>query len=245
MLKLENVSVSYNKKSNAIYDISLEIKQGEFVGVIGSSGSGKSTLLKTINLLVRPSNGKIFIDTKDITNVKSKELRTIRREIGFVFQDYNLIDRSSVLENVLIGRLGYKSSYQSIMGLFNDEDYSIAKKSLERVGLIEKIFVRGDELSGGQKQRVGIAKILCQNPKIILADEPISSLDLATSEMIMEYFKIINEKKRKTILINLHDVNIAKKYCSRIIGLKDGQIKFDGKVGDIDDRLLKEIYHQD
>lgn len=245
MLKLENITVSYNNKTNALEDVYLNIEQGEFIGIIGLSGSGKSTLLKAINLLVRPERGKIFIGDKEITSLNTKDLLKIRREIGFVFQDYNLIDRLSVLENVLVGRLGYKSSFKSTLGLFDDEDYQLATKALNRVGLTEKMFERGDQLSGGQKQRVAIAKILCQNPKIILADEPVSSLDQTTSSIVMDYFKIINEKKNKTIIVNLHDVNLAKKYCNRIIALKDGRIVFDGKVGDIDDRLLEEIYHQE
>jgi len=242
MLKLEEITVSYNKKELAVDNISLDINQGDFVGIIGSSGSGKSSLLKTINLLVKPIKGKVYIDNVEITQLKKTQLRNMRREIGFVFQDYNLIDRSSVLDNVLIGRLGYKSSLKSIFGIFSDEDYIKAARALEQVGLEEKIFQRAYQLSGGQKQRVAIAKTLCQNPKIILADEPVSSLDVATSQIIMDYFKKINEKKNITILINLHDVNIAKKYCHRIIALKKGKIIFDGKAGVLNEEILKGIY---
>jgi len=242
MLKLEEITVSYNKKELAVDNISLDINQGDFVGIIGSSGSGKSSLLKTINLLVKPIKGKVYIDNVEITQLKKTQLRNMRREIGFVFQDYNLIDRSSVLDNVLIGRLGYKSSLKSIFGIFSDEDYIKAARALEQVGLEEKIFQRAYQLSGGQKQRVAIAKTLCQNPKIILADEPVSSLDVATSQIIMDYFKKINEKKNITILINLHDVNLAKKYCHRIIALKKGKIIFDGKAGVLNEEILKGIY---
>lgn len=242
MLKLENITVSYDRKVLAVDNINLEVEQGEFIGVIGSSGGGKSTMLKTINLLVRPTKGKVYIDNIDMTGLNNLKLRAMRREIGFVFQDYNLIERASVLDNVLMGRLGYKSSFKSILGIFSDEDYDRATKALEQVGLSEKIFERADKLSGGQKQRVAIAKILCQRPKIILADEPVASLDISTSQTIMNYFKIINEKKNITILINLHDVNLAKRYCNRIIALKKGKILFDGRAGDLDDGLLKEIY---
>lgn len=242
MLKLENVSVLYDGKVLAVDDVSLEIKQGEFIGVIGSSGSGKSSLLKTINLLVKPSKGKIYFDDLEITKLNTSELKSIRRSIGFIFQDYNLIDRSTVLDNVLIGRLGYKSSLKSILGLFSDDDYERAFIALRQVGLTEKMFERADQLSGGQKQRVAIAKTLCQRPKIILADEPVSSLDVATSRVIMEYFKKVNEKKNMTIMINLHDVNLAKKYCHRILALKDGEIVYDGSAGDLNDGLLKDIY---
>lgn len=245
MLKLEGLTVLYDGKVLAVDNINMEIEQGEFVGIIGSSGSGKSTLLKSINLLVKPSNGKVYIDDVDIIGLNNSELRNIRRKIGFVFQDYNLIERATVLDNVLIGRLGYKSSIKSFLGLFDDEDYENASKALRQVGLSEKMFNRAAELSGGQKQRVAIAKTICQEPKIILADEPVASLDIATSQNIMDYFKIINEKKNITILINLHDVNLAKKYCDRIIALKKGKILYDGKVGDLSDELLKELYSQE
>lgn len=242
MLKLENISVSYDGKNMALKDINMEVNQGEFIGIIGSSGSGKSTLLKTINLLVRPIKGRVYIDNIDITQVSNSELRGIRRGIGFIFQDYNLIDRSSVLDNVLIGRLGYKSSFKSILGLFSKDEYERANTALRQVALREKMFERADQLSGGQKQRVAIAKTLCQRPKIILADEPVSSLDVTTAQNVMDYFKRVNEKKNMTILINLHDVNLAKKYCDRIIALKNGEIHCDGKVGDLSESQLREIY---
>lgn len=244
MLKLENVSVIYNKNLLAVDDVSLNIEQGEFIGVIGSSGSGKSSLLKTINLLVKPSSGRVYLDHRDITNMDKKQLRLVRREIGFVFQDYNLIDRSTVIENVLIGRLAYKSSFKSIFGIFNKDDYERAARALRQVGLEDKMFQRADNLSGGQKQRVAIAKTLCQRPKIVLADEPVASLDVSTSQNVMEYFKKVNEKKNMTIIINLHDVNLAKKYCERIIGLKEGRLVFDGGPGDIDNELLRKIYEE-
>lgn len=242
MLKLENISVIYNKDILAVDDVSLQVKQGEFIGVIGSSGSGKSTLLKTINLLIRPSSGKVYLGDRDLTRLDKKDLRLVRREIGFVFQDYNLIDRSTVIENVLIGRLGYKSSFKSILGIFSDDDYERAARALRQVGLEDKIFQRADNLSGGQKQRVAIAKTLCQRPKIVLADEPVASLDVSTSQTVMEYFKKVNEKKNMTIIINLHDVNLAKKYCDRIIALKQGRVVFDGGAGEIDHELLRKIY---
>ncbi len=242
MLKLENITVSYDGKVLALDDASLMVEQGEFVGIIGSSGSGKSTLLKTINLLVKPYKGNVHLDDVDITKLNNKELRNIRRNIGFIFQDYNLIDRSSVLDNVLIGRLGYKSSLKSILGIFNEDDYERAVTALTQVGLKDKMFQRADQLSGGQKQRVAIAKTLCQRPKIILADEPVASLDISTSQNVMDYFKRVNEKKNMTIMINLHDVNLAKKYCNRIIALKKGKILFDGKAGDLSDDILETIY---
>lgn len=244
MIKLKNISVIYNKRVLAVNDVSVSITKGEFVGIIGLSGSGKSTLLKTVNLLVKPQKGNIIVDGVDITNFDGSKLRRVRREIGLIFQDYNLIDRSSVLANVLVGRLGFKSSFQSFFGIYSDEDYQLAIKALEQVGLKDKIFVRADQLSGGQKQRVAIAKTLCQKPKLILADEPVSNLDIKSAEMVMNYFKDINKNQGITIMINLHDVNLAKKYCDRIVALSDGKLIFDGKAGEIDDGLLQEIYQQ-
>lgn len=242
MLKIEDLKVVYDKKVLALENINLNVEDGEFVGIIGSSGSGKSTLIKCINLLVRPTEGKIYIDDVNIMDLDNKGLREIRKEIGFIFQDYNLIDRSTVVDNVLIGRLAYKSSLESLFRIFSKDDYERATKALNYVGLDEKVYDRADQLSGGQKQRVAIAKTLCQRPKIILADEPVASLDMASSQLIMEYFKRANEKKKITILINLHDVNLAKKYCSRIVALKNGNIVFDGRPGDLKDDVLKGIY---
>ncbi len=242
MLKLENISVLYDGRVLAVDDVSLEVKQGEFVGVIGSSGSGKSTLLKAINLLVRPSQGKVYVDDVEITGMNPAQLKNIRKSIGFIFQDYNLIERSTVIDNVLIGRLGYKSPFKSLLGIFSNDDYERAEKALSQVGLSEKMFVKAHELSGGQKQRVAIAKTLCQRPRIILADEPVSSLDITTSQNVMDYFKKVNEKKNMTIIINLHDVNLAKKYCERIIALKKGRVVFDGRPGELDDGILEKLY---
>ncbi|WP_163470140.1 phosphonate ABC transporter ATP-binding protein [Fusobacterium sp. IOR10] len=241
MLKIENLKVVY-EKFEAIEDLSLEVHDGEFVAIIGSSGSGKSSLIKSINLLVKPKKGHIFIGKDDITLSNSRELKKLRREIGFIFQDYNLIDRLSVIENVLIGRLGYKSSFESLLGIFKKEEYKNAMDVLKKVSLEEKAFVRADELSGGQKQRVSIAKVIMQNPKLILADEPVASLDIATSENIMKYFEIINEKYKISIIINLHDVSLAKKYAKRIVALKEGKIIFDGKGSELTDDILRRIY---
>ena len=242
MLELENISVLYDGRVLAVDDVSLEVKQGEFVGVIGSSGSGKSTLLKAINLLVRPSQGKVYVDDVEITGMNPAQLKNIRKSIGFIFQDYNLIERSTVIDNVLIGRLGSKSPFKSLLGIFSNDDYERAEKALSQVGLSEKMFVKAHELSGGQKQRVAIAKTLCQRPRIILADEPVSSLDITTSQNVMDYFKKVNEKKNMTIIINLHDVNLAKKYCERIIALKKGRVVFDGRPGELDDGILEKLY---
>lgn len=241
MLEIKNLTVEYGN-FRAIDNISFTVKDGEFVAVIGSSGGGKSSLMKAINLLVKSKSGSIKIDGEEMTTLSSRKLRMKRRKIGFVFQDYNLIDRLSVIENVLTGRLGYKSSFKSLLGIFSKEEYENAEKALEKVGLSEKIFVRGDELSGGQKQRVAIAKALVQEPKIILADEPVASLDVNSSKIIMEYFKEINRVQGITVIINIHDVNIALKYADRVIALKKGKIVFDGKGSEITDDVLKRVY---
>ena len=241
MLEIKNLTVEYGN-FRAIDNISFTVKDGEFVAVIGSSGGGKSSLMKAINLLVKPKSGSIKIDGEEMTELSSRKLRMKRRKIGFVFQDYNLIDRLSVIENVLTGRLGYKSSLKSLLGIFSKEEYENAEKALEKVGLSEKLFVRGDKLSGGQKQRVAIAKALVQEPKIILADEPVVSLDVNSSKIIMEYFKEINRVQGITVIINIHDVNIALKYADRVIALKKGKIVFDGKGSEITDDVLKRVY---
>lgn len=241
MLEIKNLTVEYGN-FRAIDNVSFTVKDGEFVAVIGSSGGGKSSLMKAINLLVKPKSGSVKIDGEEVTELSSRKLRMKRRKIGFVFQDYNLIDRLSVIENVLTGRLGYKSSLKSLLGIFSKEEYENAEKALEKVGLSEKLFVRGDELSGGQKQRVAIAKALVQEPKIILADEPVASLDVNSSKIIMEYFKEINRVQGITVIINIHDVNIALKYADRVIALKKGKIVFDGKGSEITDDVLKRVY---
>ncbi len=242
MIRLENLSVSYDGKYLAVNKVNLNIEKGEILGVIGSSGSGKSSMLKTINKLVAPLEGKIIIDGEDITSYNEKQMRKVRKDIGMVFQDYNLVERASVIENVLMGRLGYKSVLDTILGRFTDEEYGMARRALENVGLEDKIFKRADQLSGGQKQRVAIAKALCQRPKIILADEPVASLDIQTSKLIMKYFQRVNEKKNMTIVINLHDVNLAMEYCTRIVALHKGRIIFNGSAEEVDDELLERIY---
>lgn len=241
MLEIKNLIVQYGE-IKAVDNVNLMIEDGEFVAVIGSSGGGKSSLMKAINLLVKPKSGSIRIDNEEMIKLSSKELRLKRRKIGFIFQDYNLVERLSVIENVLTGRLGYKSSLKSLLGIFSKEEYKKAEEALKKVGLLEKAFVKGSELSGGQKQRVAIAKVLVQEPKIILADEPVASLDINSSKIIMEYFKKINKTQGITVIINIHDVNIALKYADRIIALKKGKIVFDNKRSEVTDDILRRIY---
>lgn len=242
MLKTSELTVLYDKDTVGIRNINLTVDDGEFVAVIGSSGSGKSTLMKSFNLLVKPSSGSVIINRKDLMQMNKKELSVMRREIGFIFQDYNLIDRLTVLENVLLGRLGYKSTLSSIFEQYSEEEIEIANRAIKTVGLSEKTLERASELSGGQKQRVAIAKALCQRPSVILADEPVSSLDIKTAQDILNYLKKVNEEENITVILNIHDVSLAKKYGKRILALKDGEIIFDGISGDLNEELLAKIY---
>lgn len=242
MLKLEHLYASYDGKRDILKDINLEVEGGEWIGVIGRSGSGKSTLLRSVNLLVRPRAGRVLIQNVDLLELNLRQLRNIRRTIGFVFQDYNLIDSLTVMENVLISRLGYRNVLQSLLGIYTEMDYKRAEKAILRVGLEDKRFEKARNLSGGQKQRVAIAKTLCQDADIILADEPVASLDPGTTIQIMEYFKRIHEAKKKTLLINLHNVDLAKKYCQRIIAIDEGRIIYDGAAGELSDEIIQRLY---
>lgn len=241
-LELRHISVSYEPGVDALKDVSLTVDRGERVAVIGTSGSGKSTLLKAINLLQRPRTGEVVFDGRDLCALNKHELREARKHIGFVFQDYNLIDRLTVLENVLLGRLGHKNLAETLFNRYTDKEYDSALLALKHVNLTEKRLVRADELSGGQKQRVAIAKTLCQRPELILADEPVSSLDRATARTVMDIFQKVNEKKNITLIINLHDVQLAVDYCPRIVALKHGEKIFDGPREDLTEKILKDIY---
>lgn len=242
MLRLESVYATYDQKVDILKNISLTVRPGEWVGIIGRSGSGKSTLLRSINMLVKPRSGAVYVDDCDLVKLGASALRKMRRRIAFIFQDYNLVDSLTVLENVLTSRLGYQGWLQSLVGRFTEQDYLRATKSIARVGLEEKQFEKAKNLSGGQKQRVAIARALCQDADIILADEPVSSLDPGTTIQIMEYFKRIHEKKNKTILINLHNVELARKYCQRILAIDAGEIIFDGTPGELTDDIIQRIY---
>lgn len=244
MLKLESVTFRYDPKKDTLKDISLDVSDGEWIGIIGRSGSGKSTLLRSVNLLVRPQSGSIYVDDCNLMELGPRELRRMRRRIAFIFQDFNLIDSLTVLDNVLTSRLGYQSKTRSLLGIFTEEDYRRALKAIDRVGLAEKTYEKAGHLSGGQKQRVAIAKALCQDADLILADEPVSSLDPGTTEQIMEYFKLIHEKKKKTILINLHNVELAKKYCQRIVAIDDGRIVYDGSAAEMSEEMTGRLYEQ-
>ena len=242
MIIFKNVSVIYPNGFKALKNINLQINDGEFVIIIGPSGAGKSTLIRTINGFVKISEGELIVNGKNIKNLNEKELRILRREIGMIFQNFNLVKRISVLRNVLIGRLGYISTIKSIFNLFSKEDIELAFENLRRVGIEDKAYVRADQLSGGQQQRVAIARALTQKPKIILADEPVASLDPPTAKVVMDYLKQFNKELGITTIINLHDIDLVMEYGKRVIGLRNGEIIYDGKVENINDKVLKEIY---
>lgn len=242
VLEFRDVSKTYNHATHALQNISLKIEEGEFVSVIGPSGAGKSTLLRCANRLVDASQGSIWMDGRDITHLKGKELRKIRTKTGMIFQHYNLVNRLSVIENVLHGRLGYKNVLAGAAGLYTEEEKRHAFQLLEKLGLTEQAYKRCDELSGGQKQRVGIARSLMQEPRLILCDEPIASLDPGSSKVIMDYLKEINRSMNITCILNLHQVEVAMRYSQRIIGITAGRVVYDGPSHALDMATVHSIY---
>ena len=223
-LEIKNLVFNYGM-SNVLNDISFDVPKGEFVAIVGKSGAGKSTLLRCLNLLNKPNSGEINISGENIINFNKKKLKMIRREIAFIFQDYNVLDNLYTVENVLTPYLVKKSLAGLLLG-YTKEEYNAGVAYLKQVGLEEEAFKKSKYLSGGQKQRVAIAKALAQDPKLLLADEPVSSLDEKNTTLIMDTFKRLNEQNEITVLINLHDVNLAKKYSTKILGLKDGKVLF-------------------
>jgi phosphonate transport system ATP-binding protein len=244
MLVIDHLVKVYPGGVRAIDDVSLTVPDGEFLVLIGLSGSGKSTLLRCINRLIEPTSGRILLDDVDITAAKAEDLRVIRRNIGMIFQQFNLVRRSSVLTNVLTGRLGYVPPWQSVMRHFGDDDYRRALINLDRVGLRDRAQQRADRLSGGQQQRVGIARALMQEPRIMLADEPVASLDPATSHSVLKYLQQIN-REGMTVICSLHFLSLARTYGTRVIALKGGKLMFDGLPSEIDERRFKEIYGEE
>ncbi len=242
LIELRHVSKSYPNGVKGLQDINLTIQPGEFIAVVGLSGAGKSTLLRSINRLHEITDGEILINGASITNASGKELRTIRRSIGMIFQSFNLVKRTTVLRNVLAGRVGYHSTMRTLLGLFPEHDKELAFRALERVNIVEKAYTRSDELSGGQQQRVAIARVLAQEAKIILADEPVASLDPLTTKQVMDDLKRINQELGITTLVNLHFIDLARQYATRIIGLRAGEVVFDGPVHEATDEVFNHIY---
>lgn len=245
MLQIKHLTKEYVRGARALTDVSFEVPRGQFVAVIGLSGSGKSTLLRCLNRLIEPTSGQVLLDGADVTAANEAELRRIRRRIGMVFQHFNLVHRSSVLTNILAGRLGYTNPAWSLLNRFPPEDLAQARKQLDRVGLGDKAGQRADALSGGQQQRVGIARALMQDPDMILADEPVASLDPVLAHSIMQYLEQINKGDGVTVLCSLHFLDLVHRYADRVVALNGGQLVFDGLPKEIDDQRFKAIYGKD
>jgi len=245
LLTVEHLTKVYDDGTRALQDVSFTVQDGEFAVLIGLSGSGKSTLLRCINRLVEPTEGRIVFDGVDITAASASELREIRKHIGMIFQQFNLVKRSSVLTNVLAGRLGYVSTARSLIHWFPGAEVDRAMQNLQRVNILDQAHKRASELSGGQQQRVGIARALMQELRLMLADEPVASLDPATSHSVMKYLEQLNRQDKITVLCSLHFLSLARAYGTRIIALKEGRIVYDGLPADIDDARFKEIYGEE
>ncbi|MEB7792082.1 phosphonate ABC transporter ATP-binding protein [Enterococcus faecalis] len=245
MIKMENVTKVYPNGTVGLDNINLEIQQGEFVAIIGTSGAGKSTLIRTINRLTNITEGTLLVNDTDISQLKRKKLRQFRRSVGMIFQSYNLVPRVSVMKNVLSARVPDMSFYRVLFGLFLESDKRIALESLQRMGILDKAFIRTDQLSGGQQQRVSLARTLAQDPQILLADEPVAALDPVTAEEVMADFKHINQDLQKTVLMNIHHVDLALAYADRIIAIKKGKIVFDGPSSEVTQDILDDIYKKE
>jgi phosphonate transport system ATP-binding protein len=248
MLEIKNLTKIYPDGTEALTDVSFTVDPGEFLVVIGLSGSGKSTLLRCINRLVDPTEGQIIWGGRNIERAESSELRRFRREIGMIFQHFNLVNRLSVTQNVLSGRLGYANPWKSMMYRFPQEDRQMAARAIERLGLSVQANKRASELSGGQRQRVGIARALMQNPSMILADEPVASLDPVLAHTILGYLEKLNREDGITVICSLHYLDLVQRYASRVIGLRDGRIVYEGSREDIrsmTDEQFKQIYGEE
>ena len=245
ILEIKNLHKIYDNGTHALKGISFNVEEGEFLVVIGLSGSGKSTLLRCVNRLIEPTSGVIKFLGQDITHLKGEPLRKVKTQIGMVFQQFNLIKRRSVLSNVLNGRLGSLGTLDSILEHYSDDVISDAYRCLETVGISDKAKIRADSLSGGQQQRVAIARSLMQSPKLLLADEPVASLDPATSNSVMQYFEKINKEMGTTVICNLHFLSLVRRYATRVIALKAGEIIYQGLPGDIDETWFKTIYGEE
>ncbi len=240
-IELHGVEVQFRGGVRALRGVNLAVRRGEFVAIVGLSGAGKSTLLRTVNRLVEPTAGTVRFEGEDLTDASTARLLEVRGQIGMIFQTFNLVKRSSVLRNVLAGRVGRLPTWRALLGWFPRRDLEIVHGALRALEIQDKAFVRADTLSGGQQQRVGIARALAQEPKVLLADEPVASLDPPTSHMVMRDLRRINQEGI-TVLINLHFINLAREYAQRIVGLRDGQVVYDGPGQDVDDATFEQIY---
>lgn len=242
MIEFKNVDVTYRGGFKALKDVSLTIEQGELVVIVGLSGAGKSTLLRAINGFVPITAGSVMVNGVEVRGASGQPLRELRSQIGMIFQTFNLVTRTSVINNVLMGRLSKVSWMRSMVAAWPAADREIALQALERVEIVEKAYVRASDLSGGQQQRVGIARALAQEPSVLLADEPVASLDPVTSHTVMRDLRRINRDLNITTIINLHFLDLARAYGKRLIGLRDGELVYDGDIADVDESTFREIY---
>lgn len=246
MIKFENVSKQYGNGTVALRNVDLTINQGEFVAIIGLSGAGKSTLIRLVNKMIEPTSGKLEVNDVIVdASLKGKALRKFRRRIGMVFQSFNLIERTTVIKNVLSAKVADKGFFASLFGYYTKEDYLDSLEALNNVGILDKAYIRADQLSGGQMQRVALSRTLAQDPTIILADEPVASLDPVTANMIMADFERVNKKFNITVIVNIHHVDIALKFANRIIGIHEGRIVFDGSSKLVTEDTLRKIYNRE
>jgi phosphonate transport system ATP-binding protein len=242
MIEVKHLSKQFKDGTQALSDVSVSIPKGDFIAVIGLSGAGKSTFLRCLNRLVDPSEGQIIVNGTDVANLRGGALQRYRRTVGFIFQQFNLVKRLSVMDNVLSGRLGYHPTWRGMLGLYTDQDKQIARSYIQNVGLLEKENTRVDSLSGGQQQRVAIARAMTQEPQLILADEPMASLDPRLSDVILGILKDYNETKGVTILVNIHVLELAKRYAKRVLAFNKGKLVFDGPIEKLDAALEEDIY---
>ena len=242
MIRLENLSVTYPGGVEALRGVDLSVGEGEFGGIVGLSGAGKSTLLRVLNGLVPATSGSVIVDGTEVVGASAATLRRVRSRTGMIFQTFNLVHRTTVVNNVLMGRLSGVPPWRSTLGLWPAEDREAAMVALERVGIIEKAYVRASDLSGGQQQRVGIARALAQEPSLMLADEPVASLDPITSRQVMGDLRRINQELGITTVVNLHFLDLAREYARRLIGLRDGELVYDGDIAEVDEGTFQEIY---
>ena len=242
MIKFNNVSKVYPNGFKGLKNISLEIEQGEFVAIIGLSGAGKSTLIRTINRVHDISEGTLTVDGTDVSTLKGKSLRKFRRGIGMIFQSFNLVTRTTVIKNVLTSNIPDLPFWRVLLGYYPQEHKVAALEALDKVGILDKAYVRVDQLSGGQQQRVALARTLAQNPKIMLADEPVAALDPVTARQVMDDFKRINKEMNISVLINIHHVDLALEYADRVIGIRAGEVVYDGPSEKVTQEILDQIY---
>ena len=242
MIVFDHVSKTYPNGYQALKDINLTIEQGEFVAIIGLSGAGKSTLIRTINRMHDITDGTLTVDGVNVMELKGARLRQFRRNIGMIFQSFNLVTRTTVIKNVLTSRVPELPFWRALLGAYPKKDKLEALEALDKVGILDKAFVRADQLSGGQQQRVALARTLAQNPKIILADEPVASLDPVTAKQVMDDFRRINREMNISVLINIHHVDLALQYADHVIGIKAGEVVYDGPASEVNEAVLAEVY---